>query len=161
MGRRKKPDTTEAETPAATARPPQHGNGYNPAKVTNFVERIEALHVDIASIMGKAMEECRQVHGDIKRILDEAKEQDGIPKKALKAVVKARALERKAAEVRDDLDGEVQDSFDLVRHALGDLADLPLGADVLAKHTPADTSDPPFRMPPGDDMPDAPQPPAA
>lgn len=169
---------------AAQGAGPAPSNGYNAEKVKNYVERIEALHADIASIMGAALNECKQVHGDIKIVLDEAKDSDGIPKKALRKVIKARSLERKAAEVRDDLDGDDQDSFDLIRHALGDLGDTPLGAaaleraglktgaettrtkrprkrksggeDVAVAESHTDTSDAPFAAPADPDMPKAP-----
>ena len=118
MGRRKKTEVEPAIKPART-------NGFDPAKVQSYVDRVETLHADIASIMGKAMNECRAVHGDIKIVLDEAKDTDGIPKKALKKVIKARALERKAEEVREELEGDDQADYDMIRHALGDLADLP------------------------------------
>jgi uncharacterized protein (UPF0335 family) len=106
------------------------GNGFDPDKVKNFVTRIENLHADIASIMGKAMQECKTVQEDIKSVYAEAKD-DGIPKKALKSVIKVRDLERKADKLRDDLDEDAQNEHDLLRHALGDLADLPLGESVL------------------------------
>lgn len=124
MGRRKK--QTDIED-AINAKPAKHGNGFDPEKVTSYVDRIENLHVGIASIMGKALSECRAVHADIKVVYDEAKDEAGIPKKALKKVVKARAFERKADECREELEGEDQDNYDQIRHALGDLADTPLG----------------------------------
>lgn len=110
---------------------PVVGNGFDPKHVKNAVGRIEILKADIASIMASAMEDCRQVHLEIKEVYQEAKDEHGIPKKALRSVIKARELERKAAAVRDDLEPEVQDEHDLIRHALGDLADTPLGRAVL------------------------------
>jgi uncharacterized protein (UPF0335 family) len=109
---------------------PAKTNGYDPAKVQEFVGRIENLHNDIASEKGSFMQICKDIHSDINLVFDEAKEA-GIPKKALKKVITARALEAKAAAVREALEGEDQDSFDLLRHALGDLADTPLGAAAL------------------------------
>lgn len=123
MARRKK---QEAETTPKPA-----GNGFDPKHVKNAVDRIESLKFDIASIMGQAMMRCREVHQDIKHVYQEAKDEHGIPKKALRSVIKARELERKAAAVRDDLEPEVQDEHDMIRHALGDLADTPLGRAAL------------------------------
>lgn len=128
MGRRKKQTDGEA-TPAA----PKHGNGFDPDKCKSFVDRIESLHADIASEMSAALNACKQIHGDIKIVYQEAKDEAGIPKKALKRVIKVRALERKAEEMREELEGEDQDSFDQIRHALGDLADTPLGQAALAE----------------------------
>jgi uncharacterized protein (UPF0335 family) len=73
------------------------------------------------------MTKCKGPHGDIKSILDEAKKA-GVPKASLRAVVKSRELERKAVKQRAELgDLDLQDKYDLIRHALGDLADTPLG----------------------------------
>lgn len=140
MGRRKKMDVEE---PIAAPRP-AGSNGFNPEKTKAYVERVERLNDDITSIMLTALSKCKEVHGDIKIVYDEAKDTDGIPKKALKKVVKARQLEAKARKVREDLEGDEQDSFDMIRHALGDLAELPLGAAVLAKTGHVDVSTQPF-----------------
>lgn len=128
MARRKK-DNGDVPAPAST-------NGYDPDKVQNAVARIEALIADKASIMGTAMSECKAVQADIKLVYDEAKEA-GIPKKALRTVIKARELERKAAAVRDNLEAEDQDQHDLIRHALGDLADTPLGRAAMGDGLPS------------------------
>lgn len=148
MGRKRKEKaegtngTTEAPAPAPG------GNRFKNAQ--DFVDRIENLNADKRSIMGRAMNECRQVGEDIKIVYDEAKEA-GIPKKALRLVIKTRALEAKAAEIRADLDSEDQNDYDLIRQALGDLADTPLGAAVLEGMAPdvpnVSTADAPFHAP--------------
>ncbi len=125
MARKKK--QTDIEDAIADTKPART-NGFDPGKVQGYVERIESLHADIATEMATALNACRQIHGDIKQVYQEAKDEAGVPKKALKKVVKARGLERKAAECRADLEGDDLDSYDLIRHALGDLADTPLGA---------------------------------
>lgn len=127
MARRKK----QVDLEEAIEKDVAKTNGYDKEKTKNFVARIESLHADIASIMGSALNECKGVHADIKLVYDEAKEIAGIPKKALKRVIKARALERKAAEVREELEGEDQDSFDNIRLALGDFASTELGQAAL------------------------------
>lgn len=152
MPRRKK---SEAESPPAAG-----GNSsFKPDQVKSYVARIENLHADISKIMMGALSECKAVHGDIKEVYQEAKDEVGLPKKELKRVVKARALERKAAEVREGLEAEEQDNFDRIRLALGDLADTPLGQAVTRQTfnekvrepgAPLDPSmaDPPFAAPP-------------
>jgi uncharacterized protein (UPF0335 family) len=112
------------------------GNGFDPAKVQSFVARIENLHSDIKSIMDAAKAQCSDIKEDISLVYDEAHEKAGIPGKALKSVLKARALERKAAEVREKLDDEIQETHDMIRHALGDLADTPLGQAALGPIDP-------------------------
>lgn len=160
--RRKKQGDIEEAIEQATPKP--GGNGFDPALTQNFVERIENLHDEIASIMMNALTECKAVHADIKIVYQEAKDEAGIPKKALKRVIKARSLERKASEVREELEGEDQDNFDLIRQALGDLAETPLGQATMASAKaraeratveppptaelpPVDTSDAPFAAP--------------
>lgn len=110
---------------AAKAKPAQNA-GLNTDDAQGFVERIENLHDKLESMKGSYMADCKVVREDIKAVYDEAKESE-IPKKALKAVVTARQLERRANEARDDLDSDDQDLFDAIRLALGDLADTPLG----------------------------------
>lgn len=131
MGRRKK--AKEVEPPIdQNERVAVGGNGFDRDETQGFVDRIENLHADIATIMSEAMTRCRAVHEDLKIVYQEAKDEAGLPKKVLKKVVKARLLEAKAQRVREDLESEDQDSFDRIRQALGDLADLPLGAAALA-----------------------------
>lgn len=160
MGRKRKPKQTELEDATEEkAAPAPGGNGFDRDKTTGFVERIENLHADITAIMMEALSQCKSVHGDIAIVYQEAKDGAGIPKKALKKVVKARALEAKARAVREDLEGEDQDNFDLIRQALGDLADTPLGASVLKGMAPdvpnVSTADAPFHAP--DDTPAEPR----
>lgn len=109
------------------------GNGkFDPTKTKEFVSRIESLHGDLLSERGSYMQTCKGIRDDIAIVLDEAKEA-GIPKKELRKVIKARELERKANEIRDDLESDEQDNFDLIRQALGDLDGTPLGQAALAK----------------------------
>ncbi|HEX5508772.1 MAG TPA: GapR family DNA-binding domain-containing protein [Pseudolabrys sp.] len=107
-------------------------NGFDPDKVKSFIERIENLQSDIRTVKAENAVRCKTIMDDIKIVLDEAKE-DGIPRKELKAVLKARELERRLEETRDNLDGESQETFDQIRFALGDLAETPLGGAALAR----------------------------
>ena len=126
MARRRKGVDVNADEPNERATAGANGR-YDEEKTKSFVDRIENLHADIASIMGEALNQCRAVHTDIKIVYQEAKDEAGLPKKVLKKVVKARLLEAKAAAVREDLEAEDQDDFDRIRLALGDFADTPLG----------------------------------
>ncbi len=93
---------------------------------TKFVTRIESVDKELETLKGKYMSECKALREDKKEILNEAKDA-GFTKAAIKAVVKARELDRKAKEAYEDLDLADRDTFDSIRHALGDLAELPLG----------------------------------
>lgn len=47
--------------------------------------------------------------------------------------MKTRQLENKLEAIRDGLQADEQETFDQIRNALGDLADLPLGQAALAR----------------------------
>lgn len=80
-----------AET-AKTARPANNEGAQ-------FVERVENLNGQIDELKAEHMRACKTVRADIKQVLAEAKAA-GFTKSTIKAVVKARALERKAEEAR-------------------------------------------------------------
>jgi uncharacterized protein (UPF0335 family) len=106
-------------------------NAINPDMVASFTNRIEGLLDELASAKGEYMRAARGIRDDINTIYGEAKDA-GIPKRAFKAVIKARGLEKKLEACRGDLE-EADDieSYDQIRDALGDLGDLPLGRAVL------------------------------
>lgn len=101
-------------------------NGYDPDKAKSYVERVENLKAEIRSIKARNAKECQDLQNDIADVLDEAKG-DGFPKKELRKVLQTRELERKLEEVREDLEPDEQDRYDLLRFALGDIKDQPVG----------------------------------
>ena len=109
----------------------KRGNGYDKEQVESFVERILNVHGEIAAETSAMMLACKNMRKDITEILNEAKAA-GIPKKALRKVVSKRILESKIEGLRDDLEGDDQDAYDNLLHALGDLGGTPLGAAALA-----------------------------
>ena len=115
---------------AKKARP--GNNGLDPQKVETFVKEIEEIDGDIARLTSEHMNRCKSKRGDRKVIIDAAGDA-GINKKALKDAVAQRALERRARKIPDGLDPEAQEQLDLIRHALGDLADTELGHTAVAK----------------------------
>lgn len=110
-------------------------NGFDVAK--QFVSDIERHFETLDSYRGEYMNRCRAVRDLIAQIYDRAKDA-GVPKKELKAVIKTRELERKIEELRDDLEDGAE-TFDQIRHALGDLADLPLGTAALDRAASLDS----------------------
>lgn len=111
-------------------------NGFDPDKTKSFVEGIEACDRALEKEHMDYMKRCKKHHEQKRAIYDDAKSTLQIPKQSLKAVIKARALERKAEKAREDLeDIDLVDKFDLIRHALGDLADLPLGQAAMSAAT--------------------------
>lgn len=101
-------------------------------KVRDFFGRIENLLDELAAEKGEYMERAREIRAGIQRVMLEA-EEAGIPKREFKAVMKTRQLENKLEAIRDGLQADEQETFDQIRNALGDLADLPLGQAALKK----------------------------
>lgn len=105
----------------------QHGNGPNPERTKECVDRIEALDRKREAAHMAYMQECAAIASDKKDIFTEAKTAWGLPTRVLKRVIKVRAAERKLEDMRESLESDEQETFDQIRHALGDLADTPLG----------------------------------
>lgn len=109
------------------------GDGsINSDTATGYVERIETLDAEIDEIMAAAREKCQPIKDDRKVIFKEAAD-NGIAKKPLAAVIRKRRLARRAEALRDMLSDEQAETYDSILHALGDLADLPLGKAALDK----------------------------
>lgn len=127
--RTKKSDSTSNE-PEGHGVSALRGNGFDKEAVEGFVSRIENLNGDLATEKSEFMTRCKTIRGDIKDVFDEAKGA-GIPKKELKRVIKRRALENKIENLREELEGDEQHNYDMLLHALGHLADTPLGGAAL------------------------------
>ena len=111
-------------------------NGYDSDAVKGYVEKIEGYLDDIESERGSFMARCKTIRTNIAHVVQEARDQAGIPKREFKAVIKARELERKADRIREDLEADAQETFDQIRVALGDFSDLPLGQAALDRARP-------------------------
>ena len=112
-------------------------NAVRPAndEGAKYVERIEALNDNLEAIKEAHAETCKDVREEITDVLNGAKAK-GFSKATIKAIVKARALDEKARQARENLDLSDRDTFDSIRHSLGDLAELPLGKAVLEDSPP-------------------------
>lgn len=101
-------------------------NGYDPDKLTAYLEACEAEDKKIATIMSVAMTDCKAPNKKRKELLNDAKA-DGFPKMEMKALLKVRDFDRKANAIRDDMDAENQNEFDKLCQAIGGLIETPLG----------------------------------
>ncbi len=113
-----------------------NGIGHNSGRTLtqqgkSYVERIETCLKAIVFEQEKARELIKPLREDVNEILTEA-ESNGLTKKSIRAVVKARALAMKADAAREALDIADRDTFDRIRLALGDYADTELGGAALA-----------------------------
>lgn len=116
----------------ATEAKPGMTNGYSGEKVDSYLKRVSEREEEIASIMGKAMAEAKQVRGDIKEIYAEAKDA-GYPIKPLKAEARLRKLDRDKAKVVAGLDDDDRETLDQFQAALGPLASTPLGEAAISR----------------------------
>ncbi|MBC6714740.1 DUF2312 domain-containing protein [Aurantimonas sp. DM33-3] len=107
-------------------------NRADQGEMRDIVERIEKLNGEKESERGTYMQRCAKINERIDQVLEEAKDK-GLPKKVVKAVLKARDLERRADAQFDALEADDAELFHDIREALGDFADSPLGAAAVQR----------------------------
>jgi uncharacterized protein (UPF0335 family) len=132
VGRRKKQADIEDAIEAAPI-------GHNSALNKDEKKKLEGFVSEIV----RAETEKKQIADDIKTLYVSAKD-TGFSKKALRAVVRAKMM---TDEQRRDAEN-LSDLVDTYKHALGMLADLPLGEAALARDlgpAAADVATQPFR----------------
>jgi len=105
-------------------------NNFKASELKAFINRIENVDTEIASVTGSFMSEVKGLKEDKKEIFAEAKDH-GIPLKALKAELKLRALDRDKAKVVAGLEEDDRETLEMIQDALGDLASTPLGSAAL------------------------------
>lgn len=115
-------------------KPGKSSNWCDPEKLKGFVGEIEGLHEQRASAHSVYMDECKGIKEQEGEVYLTAKAA-GVPKRALRSVIQVRAAERRAENIRAKLTAATQNEHDQIRHAIGDLADTPLGQAALAKST--------------------------
>lgn len=123
----------KADVTSTDAAQAGHNSGMDPERLKHLVDFVEEQEQKIASIMGEAMAQAKAHRGHISDALKDAKKAHGVPVGELRAVIKVRSLERKAKAARDDLDLAERETFDQIRHAIGDLEGTPLGDAAVAK----------------------------
>ena len=116
---------------AATARTGH--NGFDPEKLRGYVDAYEEEQSLIDEIMREARERCQPHKDNQKEIKSNAADEAQVPKKVFSAVLAKRRLQFKAENVDAALNEPQKETFEQVQHALGMLAETPLGAAVLNK----------------------------
>lgn len=115
-------------------------NRPTPDEAASFLARFEELEAAVEAEKSKFMLACKAIRAEQKDLLDDAKSQ-GIAKGVIKAIHKARTFEAKAKAAIEDLDEADDRDYALdIRKALGDFADLPLGAAAVATGKPDDVT---------------------
>jgi uncharacterized protein (UPF0335 family) len=123
-------------------------NGFDTTVLKRFVSDIERHHETIASYKGEHAQRVKSVQELITEVFDRAKDA-GVPRKELKAVIKERRLLVQIENLREELEEDQQETLDQIKHALGMVADLPLGEAALKRSeaidslTSNDDGDPP------------------
>lgn len=111
---------------------PQAGHsGVDPKKLQLFIDRSENMQDRVDKISDAAKEACSPIREDMKDAAGEACDTLGISRSVYSAILRKRRLIKKANAVQGKLNDDHQDSYELVEHALGMMADLPLGRAIL------------------------------
>lgn len=110
-------------------------------KAEAFLKRIETLIAEGESAQGTYMAECKERREDIKEIYEEAKDA-GVAVKALKGIVKKRALEKKIAAIPAGLDIDEASAYASLVEGLGPLGEA---AAKAAGHKPKSDDERDFR----------------
>lgn len=113
-------------------------NGFDATVLKRFVSDIERHHETIASYKGEHAQRVKSVQELITEVFDRAKD-SGIPRKELKAVIKERRLLVQIENLREELEDDQQETLDQIKHALGMIADLPLGEAAMARSDAIDS----------------------
>jgi len=87
-------------------------NSYSDEDMRTVLDHIEGLKAANRSIMAAAMAECAANNAKIKAEKKIAKDDLGIPLKVLNPLLKRRELERKIADITDDVDEEYIEVFE-------------------------------------------------
>lgn len=110
------------------------GNGFDKKLTTLYVTEYEKIEDGIATRKGEYMAWAKGERERQSEVLERAKD-SGLPKKDLKDVIKIRQLQGRIDDIVDNEDEERAETIEMIRHALGDLADTPLGQAAEKKAT--------------------------
>lgn len=116
---------------AKQAKEAAKANSISDDQIADFIKRIETENRAMESQKAKHMSACKGIRETINGIKQEAKEA-GLPKAALNAALKRRALRQKFEAARENLENEMHADVDRIEKALGDYASTPLGAAAVA-----------------------------
>lgn len=122
---------------ATAADAARKSNGFDGDKLKGYLKKLDELQAEIESSKGAHMNRCQKIRGSMDVVFEEAKAL-GIPKKVLKAHCDLRRLEAKKSAVVDKLGDDDAETFDAVADALGDFAQLPLGAAAVRRAEASD-----------------------
>jgi uncharacterized protein (UPF0335 family) len=111
------------------------GNGFDHAVVEEMVGKLEGCDADLISEHSSYMNACRQIRQRKKDLYALAKEQ-GLPQLELKTLVRTRKKDREKLALIEALEQDQRQVFEMLREALGDFGETPLGASALERAAP-------------------------
>ena len=92
-------------------------NRIDPALIAGFMERARALHAKIDSSKGEHMRRAGSLKEDLNDLAQEA-DQQGIPAKLFKKLIKTQQARAKAEAEIEKLDEDERDTFEMIEEAL-------------------------------------------
>lgn len=122
-----------AESTTDAAAPKPGHNGYDPEKLKKYVNHFETQQAKIDEIFAEAKKKAEPYRAEQKECKNACKKEVGVPKGTFTHVIRERKLRKKLNQIDEDLNQDEADDADRVRHALGMLADTPLGQVAVDK----------------------------
>lgn len=110
----------------------QGRNRATPSEAASFVEQYEQFEAEKLVEKMASMSRIKKIVDQQAELLDDAKSQ-GVPKKVIKTIVKARSYDAKSKAAMEDLEADDATDAVAIRKVLGDFADLPLGAAAVER----------------------------
>lgn len=112
--------TSTSSKPKPRPRVARPGDNSLEGRAQPYLKRIETKLDDLESLRGRYMTACKVVREDIREIYAEGVDH-GVAKRALKALVEYRVLERRQAKLANDFDIDEQAAYVTLVQALGPL----------------------------------------
>ena len=107
-------------------------NGIDGAVAKRFIGEIERCHEELLTERGSYMARCKNIRERIKSWKDLAHDA-GIARKALNTYLKERELLAKIDALTEDFEDDEIEQVDLLKAALGEFGDTPLGSAAVQK----------------------------
>lgn len=102
-------------------------------QIRGYLSRIANVQAEIDKIMENAKAACSPLREDMDAIKKEANEA-GFARKEFNTLIRKERLEKRLKNVAENLDEEQLERYEDMLHALGELAETPLGQAAASQH---------------------------
>jgi uncharacterized protein (UPF0335 family) len=109
------------------------------AEIRAAIEDIERMEGERVSAKSSYMSQSAKINARQNAVFDDMKSR-GVPKKSLQTALKKREMERKLKALEDALEDDDKAVYVSIEKALGDFADLPLGAAAVSREAQGDAT---------------------